>query len=257
MAPAITPTPQLAQSLKQLRLSGMLATLDARLAQATSGELGFLDFLQTLCLDEIDRRQTNKHQRLIRQARFTMSHATIETFNLTIDPGIPAAQIRDLSALAWLAKGQHVIITGPVGSGKTHAATALGHQAIRHGHTVRFTTTSRLLADLAGGHADRTWTKRLTTYTRPSLLIVDDWAMRELTGPQADDLYELITDRTAKPNNRSIILTTNRDPKDWYPLFPNAVVAESLFDRLINNAHHIPITAPSYRARQRPTTPVS
>ena len=77
-----------------------------------------------------------------------------------------------------------------VGVGKTHVAQGLGHAAIRRGIEVRFTKTSRVLADLAGGHADRTWDKRLREYTRPGLLILDDFAMRELTGTQADDLYD-------------------------------------------------------------------
>ena len=60
-------------------------------------------------------------------------------------------------------------------------------------------------------------------------------AMRELTPTQADDLYELINERAG----RSLILTSNRSPVDWYPLFPNPVVAESLLDRLINNSHQL------------------
>jgi DNA replication protein DnaC len=74
--------------------------------------------------------------------------------------------------------------------------------------------------------------------------------MRELTAKQADDLYELATERA----NRSMILTSNRAPVDWYPLFPNPVVAESLLDRLINTAHQVFMDGPSYRARKRPRT---
>jgi DNA replication protein DnaC len=72
--------------------------------------------------------------------------------------------------------------------------------------------------------------------------------MRELTAPQADDLYELITERTGK----SLILTSNRAPADWYPLFPNPVVAESLLDRLINNSHQCFMNGPSYRPNKSP-----
>ena len=108
--------------------------------------------------------------------------------------------------------------------------------------------TSRTLAHLAGGHADRTWDKRLRELTRPAVLILDDFAMRELTAPQADDLYELITERAGK----SLVLTSNRSPADWYPLFPNPVVAESLLDRLINNSHQVFMNGPSYRPSKRP-----
>jgi DNA replication protein DnaC len=253
-APAVS-RDNLARSLRTLCLSGMLATLDARLAQAAAGDLGFLDFLQTLCLDEIDRRDTAAHDRRLKAARFDLPDAAIETFDFTADPAIPAAQIRDLAALDWFRQGRHLIIAGPVGCGKTHIATALARQAIRAGHTARFTTTSKLFADLAGGNADGTWAKRLRAYTRPDLVVLDDFALREVTGPQGDDLYELVSARSRRP----IIVTTNRAPNDWYPLFPNAVVAESLFDRLVNNAIELRIEAGSHRARQRPnpTTPAT
>ena len=108
-----------------------------------------------------------------------------------------------------------------VGVGKSHIAQALAHLAIRSGADARFMKTSRVLAHLAGGRADRTWDKRLAELTRPTVLVLDDFAMRELTAPQADDLYELISERAGK----SLILTSNRAPADWYPLFPNPVVA--------------------------------
>jgi DNA replication protein DnaC len=117
---------------------------------------------------------------------------------------------------------QSVAIT--VGVGKTHVAQALGHLAVRNAAKTRFFKTCRVLAHLAGGHADRTWDKRLRELTRPAVRILDDFSMRELTPAQADDLYELITERA----RRSLILTSNRAPADWYPLFPNPVVAESL-----------------------------
>ena len=135
-----------------------------------------------------------------------------------------------------------------VGVGKTHIAQALAHQAIRVGAEARFAKTSRILAELAGGHADGTWTRRLRELARPAVLVLDDFAMRELTPTQADDLYELINERVG----RSLILTSNRAPLDWYPLFPNPVVAESLLDRLINNSHQLLMAGASYRPRTRP-----
>ena len=107
-----------------------------------------------------------------------------------------------------------------------------------------------MLATLAGGHADRTWPRRLAEPARPALLILDDFAMRELTAAQADDLYELVSERIRA--HRSLILASNRAPLDWYPLFPNPVVAESLLDRLINASHQVCMNGPSYRPNKRP-----
>ena len=123
-----------------------------------------------------------------------------------------------------------------------------GHQACRHGHTALFTKTSRLLADLAGGHADRTWQTRLRKWSRPAVLILDDFAMRDFTVSQADDLYELVTERAT----RSTIFTANRTATDWYSLFPNPVVAESILDRVVNTAHHVAMVGKSYRPNKRP-----
>jgi DNA replication protein DnaC len=235
--------------LRALNLSGMLDTLDARLAQARSGELGHLDFLQVLCHDEIARRETQAMQRRIRRARFEQL-STLEEFDFGASPKLPAAHIRDLAALRWLHAGESVILYGPVGVGKSHIAQALGLLAIRQHAEVRFAKTSRALADLAGGHADLTWTKRLAELTRPAVLILDDFAMRELKPQQADDLYELISERASA--GRSLIFTSNRAPQDWYPLFPNPVVAESLLDRLINTSHQVFMNGPSYRPNKRP-----
>ena len=245
--PTVIETGALARTLRVLKLSGMLDTIDARLAQARAGELGHLEFLQVLCEDEISRRSAMAIRRRLRSARFE-EQATLEGFDFTASPKLPAAQIRDLAALRWLQAGESVILYGPVGVGKSHIAQALGHLAVRHGAAVRFLKTSRALAHLAGGRADGTWHKRLGELARPAVLILDDFAMRELTPAQADDLYELITERAGS----SLILTSNRAPQDWYPLFPNPVVAESLLDRLINNRHQLFMNGPSYRPNKRP-----
>ncbi|MFH8681253.1 ATP-binding protein [Streptomyces lydicus] len=104
------------------------------------------------------------------------------------------------------------------------------------------------MAELAGGHADRTWQKRIRELIRPDVLILDDFAVRQLTATQADDLYELVSER----QGRSLVITSNRAPSDWYPLFPNPVVAASLLDRLFNTSLQVIMNDPSYRPNKRP-----
>ncbi|MGH9208312.1 MAG: ATP-binding protein, partial [Acidimicrobiales bacterium] len=81
------------------------------------------------------------------------------------------------------------------------------------------------------------------------VLILDDFGMREFTPTQAEDLYELIC---AKFRSGSMIVTSNRAPTDWYALFPNAVLAESALDRLVNSAHHVFFKGRTYRPLRRP-----
>ena len=171
---------QLETTLRSLALSGMLDTLEVRLAQADAGELGHVEFLQTLCEDELARRDAAGIVRRVRAAHFEQTCA-IEDFDFSFNPKIPAARIRDLATLRFVEAGESVVLHGPVGVGKSMIAQALGHQACRRGYSVAFTKTSRLLADLAGGHADRTWETRLRRWARPSVLVLDDFAMRAFT----------------------------------------------------------------------------
>jgi len=233
--------------LGRLKISGMLDTMDARLAQARAGDLGHLEFLQVLCEDEITRRDTAVLARRVRAARFE-EMSTLEEFDFSFNPKIPAALIRDLAALGFVEANESALIYGPVGVGKSHIAQALGHVACRRGYDVTFAKCSRVLADLAGGHADGSWEMRLRRWAKVRVLIVDDFGMRPMTGPQADDLYELICER----KKGSLVLTSNRAPADWYGLFPNPVVAEGLLDRLINSAHHVFMEGKSYRPNKRP-----
>lgn len=228
----------------------MLETIEARLVEARAGKLGHLEFLQVLCEDELARRDAAGVARRLKAAHFP-AQATLESFDFSFNPKLPSAQIRDLARLEFLTAGEGLIFYGPVGVGKSHVAAALGHLACRRGHDVLFTSASRLFAELAGGHADRSFDTRLRRLARIAMLIVDDFAMRELTAAQADDFYELLSDRLARPG-RSLVLTSNRAPSDWYPLFPNAVVCESVLDRLLNSSHQILMEGKSYRPSRRP-----
>jgi len=238
---------ELVAALKRLRLGGLLPTLAERLTLAEKQDTPYEDLLLMLLTDEISRRDSTASIRRAEEAGLDPD-MLFERWDKTAKVTYDRRVMNELSSLRFVEDHRNVVILGPVGVGKSHVAQALGHLAIRHSAEVRFLKTSRALAHLAGGHADHTWHKRLAELARPAVLILDDFAMRELTPAQADDLYELISERTGK----SLILTSNRAPQDWYPLFPNPVVAESLLDRVINNSHQVFMNGPSYRPNKRP-----
>src|SRR3990170_312696 len=238
----------LQSKLRALRLGGMLETLDLRLDQAGQGRLGYLEFLELLLEDEIGRRAAKGLASRVSKAHFE-EQKTLEEFDWSFNPTIPAARIRDLATGQFIARKESILLCGPVGVGKTFIAQALGHQACRLGYSVLFTKTARLLADLGGGRADGTAATRLRRYLHPDVLILDDFGLKEFSLPQAEDIYELICERARAG---SIVLTSNRSPEDWYALFPNPVLAESTLDRLINRAHHLTLLGKSYRPLQRP-----
>jgi len=239
---------QIENKLRILKLGGIIETLEVRLDQAQKDGVNFTQFLETLLEDEVQHRANRRLATRIIRAHFE-EEKSLEGFDFTFNPKLPAQYIRELATCQFIERKESVILCGPVGVGKTHLAQALGHQSCRAGYDVLFMKSSRFLADLGGGRADETWEKRLQHYLKPKVLILDDFAMREFTKTQAEDIYELVDRRY---RNGSLIVTANRAPKDWYPLFPNPVIAESTLDRLISGAHMITLTGKSYRSMLRP-----
>jgi DNA replication protein DnaC len=241
-------THHLQAKLKRLRLGGMLDTLPVRAEQAQQQQLGYLQFLELMLEDEITRREQKGLAWRVAQAHFE-EVKTLEEFDFAFNPKTPAAKIHDLAAGHFIEAGESVIVCGPVGTGKSHIVQAIGHCACRLGHKILYIRASRMLAHLGGGHADGTWDSRFRTYLHPDLLIIDDFCLRELSPQQAEDIFELIGERH---RNLSTMIASNRAPADWYPLFPNPVLAEAALDRLINRSHHLVLEGRSYRPLLRP-----
>lgn len=238
----------LQNQLKTLRLGGVLETLDLRVKQAQKDSLGYLEFFQILLQDEVERREARKLNLRLSKASFE-EEKTLETFDFSSAPKLNARLIRDLGNCAFIEKREHVLLYGSAGVGKTHLAQALGHQACRLGYDVLFTKAVKLFRFLLASRADHSWEKRIKKYLSPDLLIIDDFALSALTAMQAEDFYEIVTERYLKS---SIILTSNRPPQDWVPLFPDPVMANSALDRLAHHAHHIIAEGDSYRRKLSP-----
>lgn len=238
----------LQNQLKTLRLGGVLETLELRVQQARKDSLGYLEFFQLLLQDEVERREAKKLNLRLSKAAFE-EEKTLEGFDFSFNPKLNARLIRDLSNCAFIEKREHVLFYGSAGVGKTHLAQALGHQACRLGYDVLFTKATKLFRFLLAGRADHSWEKRMKKYLAPDLLIIDDFGISALTAIQAEDFYEIITERHLRS---SIVLTSNRPPQDWVPLFPDPVMANSALDRLAHHAHHIIMEGDSYRRKLSP-----
>ena len=234
--------------LRQLKLSGMRDAIEARAEEARARTLDPLEFLALLLDDELTRREAEGVARRIRQARFD-DLCDLRDFEWGYNPEIPKGRIWELASGRYIDERGSVLFCGPTGVGKSFLAQALGVEACRQQYSVLFVKTNAVLSDLAGGRADGSHPLRLRRYLSPRVLILDDFAMREYTAAQSEDLYEVVSRRHRRG---SLILTTNRDPQDLYPLFPNPVLAEGLLDRLANSAHVVPLLGRSYRPQQRP-----
>lgn len=241
--------PQLIPKLKALRLSGILETLELRNSQAIDDKLSFVEFLQRLLEDEVERRGQKQLALRLRRAGFT-GDKSLEGFDWSFNPGINRQQILDLATGQWIERKECTLIVGPSGVGKSHLAQALGQEACRRGYDVLFVALSKMLGHLGGGRADGTYERRLAGYLRPDLIILDDFGLRPLKGNEPEDLYEVINQRYERT---SIMVTSNRDYGEWPEAFgQNPLLAAAALDRLAHRAHLITITGRSFRAQDRP-----
>jgi DNA replication protein DnaC len=235
---------QVGTQLKQLRLSGVLETLEGRQRQAIEGKWSYVDFLARLLADEIERRAQKQLSLRVRRSSVNTTK-TLEGFDFSFNPSVNRQQILALASGDYLRQKRNVLICGPSGVGKSHLAQALGHEACRQGYDVVFVTTHKLLQQLNGGRADGSYARRLETYLRPDLLILDDFGLRALMPPSPEDMYEVIAERYEKG---SIVLTSNRAPSEWPDLFGNPLLASAGLDRLAHHAESVVITGRSFRA---------
>lgn len=237
----------LVPQLKQLRLSGILDTLDARSRQALDEHWTYAEFLERLLEDEVERRQQKQLSLRVRRAALA-SDKTLETFDFSFNPTIQRQRLYDLATCNFVREKRNVLLCGPTGVGKSHLAQALAHSACRAGFDVVFTNAHTMLRHLHAGRADETYERRLTGYVRPDLLVIDDFGLKPLASPAPEDLYDVINERYEKG---SILITSNRAPSEWANWFADPLLASAGLDRLAHNAYVLIITGPSFRARGR------
>ena len=237
---------ELTPKLKQLRLSGVLSTLEARHRQAVDAQWSYIEFLARLLEDEIERRAQKQLALRVRRATLNTTK-TLEGFDFSFNPSLNRQQVLHLASGEYIRRKRNVLICGPTEVGKSHLAQALAHEACRQGFEVLFMNTHKMLQHIHGGRADGTLEKRLATYLRPELLILDDFGLKPLTPPAPSDLYDVINERYEVG---SILVTSNRAPSEWLELFGDPLLASAGLDRLAHHAETVILTGQSFRAQR-------
>ena len=248
----MNPMPQLAPMLKQLRLSGILDSLESRNRQAIEEKLAYSQFLALLIQDEVARREHKKLQLRLRRAAFR-NHKSLEEFDFAFNPSINRAQIMELATCRFIEEKASVLIADPTGTGKSHIAQALGHEAIRKGFDVLFSTQSKLLGQLHAARATNAYERRFAALAKVELLIIDDFGLKPLQAPQDEDFHDLVAERYER---QSTIVTSNLDFAEWDDAFPNRLLGAAIIDRLRHGAYRVVLDGKSYRSpRPMPKRP--
>ena len=201
---------------------------------------------EVLAIEERERHKRSLERRL--------KNARISTFKPMADfdwqwpKRVDRAAIDELFGLEFLGAGNNAVLVGPNGVGKTMILKNLAHHTLVQGHTVRFTTASDMLADLAAQESSQALGRRMRRYSIPRLLCIDEVGYLSYNSRYADLLFEVVTRRYDA--RRPIVLSTNKAFSEWNEVFPHAACVVTLVDRLVHRAEVIEIEAESYRLKE-------
>jgi DNA replication protein DnaC len=247
VVPAVDP--ELAATLRRVKLGQVLDTLPERLALAKTNKLSHAEFLQVLLCDEITRRDTTSASRRAQTAGLDPSMVLERwdpTANVTYDRHI----FDELCSLRFVDAAHNAIVMGPVGVGKTFLVTALGHIAVRRRRSVHFERADHLFKRLRIARLDNSLDAEIRKLLRVDVLIIDDFALTSLDQAATSDFYEAIVERHQRATT---IISSNRDPSEWLALMTDPLLAQSAVDRLKSAAYELVVEGESYRDRQKPS----
>jgi DNA replication protein DnaC len=242
-------TESLRQALKQLRLSGLLESLEVRLHEAAGNSLTHAEFLELLLQDELAVRSDRQVRRRVKAAQFR-ELKTIDDFDWSFNPSIKKKQVFDLATCRFVRERRDVLFLGPPGVGKSFLAQAIGYQAIKCGFAVLYRSIFDVIRDFLHDEALGGEEKIMTRYLKPDLLIIDDMGMKQLPKRSGEYLFEIVMRRY---ETRSTIMTSNRPLEDWGKLIGDVPSATAILDRFLHHAEIVNITGRSYRLRNQAT----
>ncbi len=242
---------ELVDKLKRLRLGRVLDTLPERLVLAEKQGLSYEDFLLLLLSDEVSRRDSAAVENRVRDAGLDAS-MQLERWDKSSKVTYDRRLLAQLMSLRFLEKHEHIVVLGPVGVGKTFIANALGHNACRHGYSVRFVRADEMLRTLRQSRLDNSRNAVMASLVCVDLLILDDFALESMTKEESRDVYQLFLERTG---HGSMIVTSNRDTAEWIAMFDDVLLAQSAVDRFKNTAYDLVIEGESYRPKLKPQLP--
>lgn len=236
---------QLIQNLDYLKLKQMSLHLNEVLDFSVNHQLSLVDTPVKLTNYEIDVREQNMIQSMVKVAAFPHLKE-IKDFDFSFQPSINQKQILDFLTLRFIEANENIVFLGPSGVGKTHLATSIGIEAAKKRTSTYFIKCHDLIQNLKKARLENRLESRLKHYTKYKLLIIDEIGYLPIDAEDAKLFFQLIDMRYEK---RSTILTTNVNFKAWDEIFQEPKLANAILDRILHHATVVSIIGDSYRLK--------
>jgi DNA replication protein DnaC len=235
--------PQVKMLMNEMKLIGMAQSVEKTAATATHDGWTYFEFIDVLLQAERESRDLKRKQNRIKASRIRRT-ASFEDFDLTAKRSLTKTQLKEIETLKWLDDGRPLLFIGPTGVGKTYLAEATGLHVCGRGKLVLFMPVTSFLEQLLLARSTNTHLKCKERIIKPDLLILDDFGLRKFTVVEAEDLRQVLEERSY---GKSTLITTQLPLSHWSEVLPDPVLTEAIVDRLQGLAVEIKITGESYR----------
>jgi DNA replication protein DnaC len=239
---------RLRRHLAFLRLTHTLEHLDEQLAAASRDKIGATALLERVLGAEVGSKHEGRIERRVTQSGLR-ERKTLEAFDWAFQPTLDKSFMVELARLDFVRRRDDLIITGKSGTGKSHMLKAFALRACEQGVRMRYARCVDLLDDLYAGLADNTYPRRLKSWARADMLVIDDVGLGQVKHrddePTAAHMLFNLLDR--RHGHASTAVTSNIALSDWGRYLGDATVAMAILDRLVMNAIRVDIDGPSFR----------
>lgn len=220
------------QHLRTLRMPTAVEVVDDLLKTAQSDDWSIADFLAELLDQEIEGRRLRRIERLQRSSHLPAGK-TLAGFEQAHLPLRLRRQLQELCEGDFVDRSENLLIFGLPGRGKTHFATAVGHELVQRGRSVLFTPTFRLVDDLLRAKRDLLLEHQLRKLDRFEVLILDDIGYVQQSREEMEVLFTLLAERYER---RSVVITSNLVFSQWDQIFKDPMTTAAAIDRVVHHS---------------------
>ncbi|MDK1349212.1 IS21-like element helper ATPase IstB [Streptomyces sp. 378] len=231
----------------KLGLPHLAEALNQYVQRADEAKMGYLDLLDLVLAEELAVRDDRRFRNGLRLSKLP-HHKTLEDYDFSFQPDLDPRKVKDLATLSFVEDKANVALLGPPGVGKTHIAVALAVAACRAGYSIYLTSLDDMVRHLKAAEEQGRLISKLTSYLRPSVLVVDEVGYQPLERAEANLVFQVISKRYEKG---SITLTSNKTFGEWGQVFGDEVLATAILDRLLHHCEVVSINGNSYRLKNR------
>lgn len=240
---------ELQTQLKTLKINEAAAAVDDIIMLAQKKDFSYQQFLEQLLSHELEKRQEKDMEKRLKRAAFP-EIKYISDYDVQKQPSISQKQLNQLKELHWVEQAYNLILLGASGVGKTHISVGLGLEAIDKGFKVSFIRMDNLMQLLKTQEITRSSRTKLNQLISSELVIIDDLMFIDIDKHEANLFFQLIN---KLHNQSSLIITSNKGPKDWGELLGDAAITTAILDRILHKSEVINLKGNSQRIENRNT----